>query len=232
MKIPRLVGVIERRLLISYAVDPALVQALLPEGLRPQLVAGQAVAGVCLIRMGSLRPAFIKPPIGWGGENAAYRIAVEYEDATGATKTGVYVPQRFSQSYLPVLAGGRIFPGAQTKASFTVHETPETIQVAFTAGQAEAEVRVAVTPTSSFSSALFPDLAAASAFYRDSPVAWSPAGPSGRKEGLELATTAWHVEPGTLTHFQSRWLDSLPAAQATFDHVLIMEQVPVEWRAP
>ena len=49
--------IIERRLLVSYRIDPELVDALLPPPFRPQLVNGNAVGGVCFIRMRALRPA-------------------------------------------------------------------------------------------------------------------------------------------------------------------------------
>ena len=39
-------------------------------------------------------------------ENAAHRIAVEWDDG-GTIRTGVYIPRRDSSSYLNVLAGGR-----------------------------------------------------------------------------------------------------------------------------
>ena len=48
--------IIERRLLVSYRIDPELVDALLPPPFRPQLVNGHAVGGVCFIRMRALRP--------------------------------------------------------------------------------------------------------------------------------------------------------------------------------
>jgi hypothetical protein len=52
-------SVIERRLLVSYWVDPAVAASLLPIPLRPQLANGWAVAGICLIRRRRLRPSWI-----------------------------------------------------------------------------------------------------------------------------------------------------------------------------
>jgi hypothetical protein len=232
MRLPELAGVIERRLLVSYAVDPAIVEELLPAGLRPHLVQGKAVAGVCLIRMGALRPAFLKLPVGWRGENAAQRIAVEYEDASGTLRTGVYVPERFSSSYLPVLAGGRFFPGRQRKATFSVAEGPGLIAVGFQAdGEESTAVSVAVEPAQTFTSALFPNLESVSAFYRESAVAWSPGlEATAPAEGLELSTDAWAVRPAHVIDLQNSWLDGFSAAEVTFDHALIMQQVPVQWR--
>ena len=48
---------IQRRLLISYRIDPERAAALVPRPFRPQLINGHAAGGVCLIRMSGLRPA-------------------------------------------------------------------------------------------------------------------------------------------------------------------------------
>jgi len=56
MRPPAMSSVIERRLLVNYRVDPEVAASLLPAPLRPQLVNGWAVAGVCLIRLRRLRP--------------------------------------------------------------------------------------------------------------------------------------------------------------------------------
>jgi len=80
MRPPSLSSVIERRLLVNYRVAPQVAGGLLPAPLRPQLVNGWAVAGICLIRLRWLRPSRVP---GWAGlrtENAAHRIAVELND--------------------------------------------------------------------------------------------------------------------------------------------------------
>jgi len=43
----------ERRLLVNYRVDPDVAATLLPAPLRPKLVNGWAVAGICLFPAGS-----------------------------------------------------------------------------------------------------------------------------------------------------------------------------------
>jgi len=120
-------SVIERRLLVNYRVDPTVAASLLPTPLRPQLVNGWAVAGICLIRLGRLRPGWIP---GWAGmrtENAAHRVAVEW-DAMGGRQSGVYIPRRDSNSAVTVLAGGRLFPGEHHRAYFDVRETPRDLR--------------------------------------------------------------------------------------------------------
>jgi len=54
--LPGIHGQIERRLLVNYRVDPEVIARVLPQPFRPQLVGGAAVAGICLIRLGQMRP--------------------------------------------------------------------------------------------------------------------------------------------------------------------------------
>jgi hypothetical protein len=110
MKQPRLSTVIERRLLVNYRVDPDIAASLLPAPLRPQQVGGWAVAGICLIRLGQIRPVWVPRGLGLRSENAAHRIAVQWDGPQG-THTGVFIPRRDTGSALAVLAGGRLFPG-------------------------------------------------------------------------------------------------------------------------
>lgn len=222
---PRLAATIERRLLINYRVDPEVASRLLPAGLRPQLVNDQAVAGVCLLRLGSLRPAWFAPAVGWGAENAAHRIAVEWDDARG-TQVGVYIPERHSASWLPVIAGGRLLPGVHHRARFAGHETDDHIEVTMTAPG--TTVRAAVEYTEDWTSELFASVEDASAFFRNGSVGWSPSR-HGRLEGLRLESTRWQVTPGRAHSVQSTFFAGLPAGTATLDSVLVMRDVPVTW---
>src|ERR1700712_2436142 len=121
MRAPRMTGVIDRRLLVNYRVDPDAARAILPASLRPQLVDGVAAAGICLLRLRELRPAGFPAAIGLGSENAAHRIAVEWDDESGV-RTGVFVPRRDSGSMINVAVGGRLFPGVHGSADFEVDE--------------------------------------------------------------------------------------------------------------
>ncbi len=52
---PALDAVVERRLLMNYRADPDVVARLVPTPLRPLLRHGQAVVGICLLRLGGVR---------------------------------------------------------------------------------------------------------------------------------------------------------------------------------
>lgn len=73
MRIPVVRGVIDRRILANYRVDPDVLAQLLPAPLRPKLTRGHAVAGICLIRLTGVRPRWLSAWLGVSSENAAHR---------------------------------------------------------------------------------------------------------------------------------------------------------------
>ena len=129
MRLPGLQGRIERRLLVNYRVDPEAIAHVLPEPFRPQLVRDAAVAGICLIRLGEMRPRRFPRWIGLQSENAAHRIAVEWDTPTG-TRSGVYIPRRDSNSRVNIALGGRTYPGEHHMAEVEVEETDQQVRVA------------------------------------------------------------------------------------------------------
>jgi hypothetical protein len=234
MRLPRMNGEIERRLLVNYRVDPEALRRLLPERFRPQLVDGAGVAGICLIRLGGLRPRFVPAAFGLTTENAAHRIAVEWDTPDG-TESGVYIPRRDTDSRLTVVLGGRAFPGVHSRARFTVAETDDDIRVGLRSmdGDVEVDVHVAVEPELA-GSALFADVTAASRFFETGAVGWSPGRTAGDVEGVRLDTTAWRVEPGRIVSVASSYFSDpavFPPGSAEPDCALVMRRVPVRWDA-
>ena len=111
MKIPSLEGIIRRRMLVNFRVDPNVMKALLPAPFRPKLHHDYAIAGVCLIRLEKIRPEGLPEFLGISSENAAHRVAVEWTDPAGELREAVYIWRRDTGSWLGRLAGGRLFPG-------------------------------------------------------------------------------------------------------------------------
>ena len=228
MKMPDLDATISRRLLVNYSLDPEVARSLLPAGLRPRLANDAAVGGICLIRLAAVRPRWIGADVGWGAENSAHRIAVEWDDDSG-TRQGVYIPVRHSASRIPVVLGGTLLPGRHEHARFSVSESPSRIVV--DARAREMRVHVDVSDSEQWSSRLFGSLEEASVFQRQGTIGWSPARGGARFEGLELGTDRWAVGATEIHEVASSFFDSLPSGSATLDHVLVMREVPVRWRA-
>ncbi|WP_174315562.1 DUF2071 domain-containing protein [Streptomyces sp. CB01881] len=233
MRQPNLSSVVERRLLVNYRIAPEAAARLLPGGLRPQLVNGHAVAGICLLRLGGVRPGWAPRAFGLRSENAAHRIAVEWDGPDG-TETGVYIPRRDTASRVNAWAGGRIFPGEYGRADFDVHETADRVHVAFATrdGAARADVTVDLVDELHGSS-LFAGLAEASRFFQDGAKGWSATRANHGLDGMELRTGAWHVEAGRVRSAASSFFDDpdrFPPGSATLDCALVMRNVPVAWR--
>src|SRR5205814_7424198 len=109
MMIPVVRGVIDRRILVNYHVDPSVLAPLLPVPFRPKVIHGVGMVGICLIRLKQVRPMLLPSWLGISSENAAHRTAVEW-DVNGTVREGVYVRRRDTSSWLNALAGGRLFP--------------------------------------------------------------------------------------------------------------------------
>jgi len=234
MKMPVVQGIIERRLLVNYRVAPDALGGILPPPFRPKLVGGYAIAGICLIRLAGVRPRGLPAGLGLHSENAAHRIAVEW-DADGATHEGVYIPRRDSDSRVNTLVGGRIFPGEHQRAAFIVHESDDYFDVALRSDddRTRVAVRGRIVPSLP-SGSVFPDIAEASAFFRRGAVGYSATSCPGEYDGLELRIAEWRVEALAVEHVASSFFDDatrFPAGAATFDCALVMRGVEHSWHA-
>jgi hypothetical protein len=232
LRVPVMSGMIERRMLVNYRVDPDVVAAMLPAPFEPQVVNGFAVAGICLIRLGDLRPKALPGRGGLTSENAAHRFAVRWEDA-GGPRTGVYISRRDSSSTTTVLAGDRLFPGYHRRADFTVIETDATISVSFVARDQSVAVDIDASIADALpQSVLFGSIDDASEFFRAAPAGFSPTRRTGKLDGLELRTNGWAVEPAVIHSIGSSLFDDrsrFPVGSIELDSALVMRKVPVEW---
>ncbi len=127
MRLPVIQGIIRRRILVNFRVEPEVIERQIPARFRPKLQAGKAVAGICLIRLEQIRPKMMPLFVGLASENAAHRVAVTWETDEGTTEEGVYIPRRDTNSEMNHLVGGRFFPGEHHKAAFAVEETEDEI---------------------------------------------------------------------------------------------------------
>src|SRR5215510_2031778 len=110
MRLPVIQGTIGRRILANFRVDPEVMQREIPPRFRPKLHKGQAIAGICLIRLEHVRPRAMPEIVGLSSENAAHRVAVTWVE-NNQEREGVFISRRDTDSRMNHLLGGRIFPG-------------------------------------------------------------------------------------------------------------------------
>jgi hypothetical protein len=235
LRLPVIRGVIDRRILVNYHVDPDVMARNLPAPFRPKLIHGYAVAGICLIRLRAVRPRFLPAPFGVSSENAAHRVAVEWDDVQGRTREGVYIPRRDSNSRLNTLAGGRVFPGIHHHATFDVYESPESfeIDIASDDGAVKLSVIARVSPRLPAGS-IFQSVDEASQFFEGGSLGYSDTADANRFQGMALHCERWHMEPLEVKHVASSWFDDrsrFPAGTATFDCALLMREIKHEWHS-
>ncbi|HEY3040387.1 MAG TPA: DUF2071 domain-containing protein [Pyrinomonadaceae bacterium] len=234
MKLPIIQGVIRRRILANFRVDPQVMQQQLPSRFRPKLQGDFAVAGICLIRLDHIRPRFVPESVGLNSENAAHRVAVLW-DEDGTTREGVFISRRDTNSQLNHLLGGRIFPGEHHQASFNVVESGSAIKLSLESDDATVIVKLEGNTAKELpSTSIFPSLAAASSFFEGGSLGYSVTHDPNRLDGLNLKTSQWQVEPLEISKIHSSYFSDeqkFPKASIDFDHALIMKNVAHEWQS-
>jgi Uncharacterized conserved protein (COG2071) len=233
MRIPVISGLIDRRILVNYRVDADVLQNLLPQPFRPKLINNIGIAGICLIRLKHIRPSGFPGAVGVSSENAAHRIAVEWEE-DGQSREGVYIPRRDTSSRLTLLLGGRVFPGIHHRASFDVNEHDDRYRIVINSDDRKTHVAVEAELASSLPEAsVFGSIEAASVFFENGAVGYSPAN-SRELHGLELRSFNWKIQPLAVTRVESSFLDDqqvFPPGSVEFDCALLMRGIAHEWHA-
>jgi hypothetical protein len=232
--LPAICGTNERRLLINFSCEPEVLARRLPPPFRPKLVNGRGLAGICLIRLGGIRPAGLPAWSGLSSENAAHRIAVEWNE-NGVTREGVYVPRRDTNAWVNRLLGGRLFPGIHQAATFDVSETSTRFQVQVRDQAGQALVRVTARVTTEWPAAsVFATPLAAENFFRARAAGWSASPVVGAFDGIELHCHQWTLETLSLEQVASSFFadpQRFPPGTATFDSAFLMRNLPHEWHA-
>lgn len=224
-------GVIDRRILVNFRMDPSAVQALLPKPFRPRLVKGYALGGICMIRFKKMRPAGFPELVGTSSENGTHRFCVEW-DEDGVVRTGIYVRQRFTSSRLHEFGGDKVFPGKLTFAEFIVSEGDGRYSVGFRSKDGESS-DVIVKETAEFpKSSIFASIEEASTDFRKDEIGYSPDDGGGYK-GVKLNTTNWKVAPLEVESFNSSLFSNkevFPEGTIAVDHALFMRDVEHSWQ--
>lgn len=235
MKIPTLQGIIKRRLLVNFRAEAENIQKSLPKEFRPKLHKGKAIAGICLIRLEQIRPKFTPDFLGLSSENAAHRIAVEWEDETGETREGVYIPRRDTDSFINSTVGGTLFPGEHHKANFEVERIENEIDFAMKSDDEKVSVELKGRLSDDLpETSIFSSLSEASKFFEPGSLGFSVTKNANYLDGISLETKTWKVEALEIDYVRSSFYDDesiFPKGSIEFDHALIMQNIAHEWHS-
>ena len=226
MRPPAIRATMQRRILVNYRLPPKAVGAMLPPPFRPHLVHGHGIAGICLIRLGDVRPAGLPPALGITTENAAHRIAVEWDTPDGPV-TGVYIPRRDTSSPVAALLGGRAFPGWQHRADFRVEEGAGSYRIDVSSRDGRVGITVAAHEAGALpTDSVFASIDDASAFFRCAPLGYAATPAAGVFDGVALATHDWAIAPLRLDELRSSMFDDVAVPDSAF----LMAGVDTTWR--
>ncbi|MBS1592784.1 MAG: DUF2071 domain-containing protein [Bacteroidetes bacterium] len=229
MKIPTIHGYIDRRILINYVGDIDVVSRYLPAPFRPMTYNGKAIIGVCLIRLKNIKPKGLPDFVGISSENAAHRIAVEW-DQGGVRHEGVYIPRRDTSLWFNAMVGGRLFPGRHYLAQFDTRETADHYDIHVTGSDKTTISIEADTASHLNSGSIFESLKNASDFFEKGSTGYSP--DSNSFDGLKLMLHEWKVTPLNVKKVSSGFFENevvFPKGSVHFDHALLMTNVEHEW---
>jgi uncharacterized protein YqjF (DUF2071 family) len=229
MLLPTIRGLIDRRILVNYRVDPDVLASLLPAPFEPKLVHGFGMVGICLIRLKQVRPAGLPKWVGIASENAAHRAAVRWNGGEG-----VFVWRRDSNSRFNTLVGGRLFPGVHHHAQFDVWECGEQYSVAVESDRGEMQLSVIGKLNDELDNAtVFESIADASEFFESGSVGYSASHDPETFQGLELRCHNWKLHPLHVSAVRSSFFDDesrFPTGAIAFDSAFLMSGIEHEWR--
>ncbi len=227
-------GIIDRRILLNYHIEPDALQQVLPPGFRPKLFRGKGIGGVCMIRFRELRPRKIPAWLGLRSENAAHRIAVEWEQDDG-TREGVFIPRRDTNSTLNKVLGGRVFPGIFDKGSFVSDEAGDEIALTIRRkdGSKEAHFKGRVGHALPDTS-LFDTVEQAASFFSLGATGYSATREEGHYHGMELRSLDWSIDPMEIEDAHTSFFSDrirFPEGSVELDCALVMRGIEHEWHS-
>ena len=227
-------GVIDRRVLLNYHIDPLALQRVLPPPFEPKLYGGHGVGGVCMIRFKQLRPRLVPAWLGLGSENAAHRIAVQWKQ-DGGLREGVFIPRRDTNSWFNKTFGGRVFPGIFHRSQFDGQESDSSVSVRIVRADGGVEIAFAGHVSEQLPPAsIFPSVEAAAGFFSLGATGYSATYSDGHYHGMDLHSLNWAVTPLAIDEAKSCFFDDqrqFPAGSAELDCALLMRGIEHEWRS-
>jgi hypothetical protein len=227
-------GIIDRRVLLNYHIDPEVLRRVLPPPFKPKLYGGYGVGGVCMIRFKQLRPRLVPAWVGLSSENAAHRVAVQWEQ-DGEKREGVFIPRRDTNSWFNKTLGGRLFPGIFQRSRFEPQESDTSVSLRIVRADGGTEIVFVGRPADQLPpTSIFPSLEAAAGFFSLGATGYSATDTSGHYHGMDLHSLNWTVSPLAIEEAQSCFFDDrqrFPAGSVELDCALLMRGIEHEWHS-
>jgi hypothetical protein len=227
-------GTIDRRILLNYRIDPVVLQKVIPLQFRPKLYRGYGIGGVCMIRFRGLRPRLVPSWLGINSENAAHRIAVEW-DEDGVQREGVFIPRRDTSSAFNKTFGGRVFPGIFEKSQFLSEDNGGLFRLKIVRPNGSKQIDFTGHISKELpKTSVFPSTDEAANFFALGATGYSATYASNHFHGMELRCLDWNIAPLSIERAQSAFYDNrslFPEGTIALDSALVMRNISHEWHS-
>lgn len=226
-------GLIERRILINYRVEPGVLKNILPEPFRPKIFQNYGIAGLCLFRISELRLKGLPTFMGITTENVSHRIAVEW-DQNGIRYEGIYIPRRNTSSYIVAASGGKIFPGVHHLSNFSSRESNGYYELDVY-NRNHLHLSLLAKESAHFArGSVFKNLSSAVESLVNHSLEYSPRYQKRVFDGIEFVAENRKVQPLHISQIQSDFFENeslFPKGSVFFDHALLMKNIYAQWHS-
>lgn len=224
-------GVMARRLLVNWRVPAEIAARVLPGKVRPTLVKGWAIAGLCLVRLERMRPTGLPGILGMASENMAIRMGAEWDTPEGMRR-GVIIFRRDTGSWANSVVAGRAGYGVHHRGTFAVEEAAGRTEVSVR-GEGDAHRAHVVVRDSARVTAgsLFANIDEAGRFFRGGECGYAQGRRRGVWEGARLRLHRWDLRPMAVDAAYSSYIDVLFGGAAAVDSAFVMRGIGHTWQA-
>jgi hypothetical protein len=233
MTVSAIRGRIARRVLINLRIKPEFVQPLLPAQLRPRIIDGWAIGGICLIRLEQLRLPLAPAACGLASENFAVRFSCVETAGTRAEANVVYVARRETNSWINKLAGATCFPAELNHGEFIVVDTGDRVEINIKSWDGENDLHTAVeTAEEVAAGSVFKTVEQLSSFFEQAPLGYSPRRGKDRLDAVRLQANSWSGQPLAVRQLESTYFSNssrFPAGSVEVDSAFMMRDIEHTW---
>lgn len=223
-------GVVTRRFLISYPVQPAVLSAFLPPHAELSTWQGLAWVSACFVNIRHMRPSLVPSPVGMEFNYLVHRTRARVPYPDGVRRESVLVLEA-NINRRAVAAIGQRLPGVRFHArDIKLLEAPDSWSVQMRADDGallyQADIAKSSIADELPAGSRFPDLATADKFLLNVSYGAEWHAQTGSMQFFAETHDAWHAQAGSCKSRRFALLESLGAAAPQADHVITMTNVP------
>jgi hypothetical protein len=207
-------------LVLTYAVPPESLSALVPPGLLPDTHRGFGLVAIAMVQTKALRPACLPPLLGRDFFLSGYRVFAQYRMSNGHTLRGLRILRSDTDSRLMRVMGNLLTHYNYQKARVTAREEPERLEIGVRTASGVADLHVVADLS------VHPGTLPVNSPFKSPAEARRFAGPMPFTFDYEAETHSMIVIEGVREEWNPHWRGVKPILASAF----YLSDVPYLWR--